>query len=200
MGHSPPREPFTNEEVEMIRSACTFYPDGACRMGRENAQRLRAFVEVLLHTGLRIGDAVTLRRDSILDGKMRVKTAKTGTEIYCPLPPSLIKTRSDSRHVAGIFLLDRNIEAEKCRRRLAARVEEVVSFGRNSQRSRAQISAHLCEDFVDGRGSTRSGGDPDGTSQFRNNTKALCRLGERAAGAVGGGRQASLGPEGAAQE
>ena len=91
MEQSPPREPFTNEEVEMIRRACTIYPDGAGRTGQDNAQRLRALVELLLHTGLRIRDAAMLRRDSIVGGKMRVKTAKTGTEIYCRLPPSLIK-------------------------------------------------------------------------------------------------------------
>jgi len=43
----------------MIRSACTIYADGAGRTGRENAQRIRAFVEPLLHTGLRIRDAST---------------------------------------------------------------------------------------------------------------------------------------------
>ena len=109
-------------------------------------------------------------------------------------------SRSRQRYVVGLFLLDWSIETKKRRRRLAASVEETVSSGRNSQRSRAQISAYFCEDIVDGRGATRSGGDSDGTSQFRDYTKALRVVGKRAAGASGGRCQASLGRERAAKD
>jgi integrase/recombinase XerD len=78
---SPPREPFTDEEVERIRAACP---------NRGRTQRLRTLVEVMLHTGFRIGDAVTLRRDRIVHGKVRLRTQKTGTEVCCPLPRTLI--------------------------------------------------------------------------------------------------------------
>jgi integrase/recombinase XerD len=35
---------------------------------------------------LRIGDAVTLPRDRVTDGKLFLYTAKSGTAVYCPLP------------------------------------------------------------------------------------------------------------------
>ena len=54
--------------------------------GSENARRLRAFVLVLRHSGLRIGDAVTLERSRITGDKLFLYTAKTGTPVHLPLP------------------------------------------------------------------------------------------------------------------
>lgn len=88
---SPPTEPFTDEEVERIRAACAIYPDGLGRAHQAHARQLRALVELMLHTGLRIGDAVMLRRDSIVAEKLRVRTEKTGTEVFCPLPEWVVR-------------------------------------------------------------------------------------------------------------
>ncbi len=61
-----------------------------CRGGkykpRENARRIRAFVLLLRHSGLRIGDAVTLERSRITGDKVFLYTAKTSTPVYVPLP------------------------------------------------------------------------------------------------------------------
>jgi integrase len=88
---SAPVEPFTDEELHRIRSACALYPDGSGRTHRAHAQRLRTLTELMMHTGLRIGDAVTLRRDRIVDGKLHIRTAKTGTYVWCPLPGPLVE-------------------------------------------------------------------------------------------------------------
>jgi len=60
-----------------------------CRGGRyrgtENARRIRAFVLLLRHSGLRIGDAVMLERGRITGDKLFLYTAKTGTPVYLPL-------------------------------------------------------------------------------------------------------------------
>jgi integrase/recombinase XerC len=91
-----PIEPFGDDEVEKIRAACAAYSKNAA-----NAQRLEALVELMLCTGLRIQDAVTLRRDRIVEGVLRLRTEKTGTVVYFPLPKQLIekleKVRSTSR-------------------------------------------------------------------------------------------------------
>ena len=50
----PPREPFSEEEVQRIVLACNKYP----RNGAADPQRVRALVDLLLETGLRMGDAV----------------------------------------------------------------------------------------------------------------------------------------------
>jgi len=83
-----PVEPFGDDEVKKIRKAYASYSKNA---GSANAQRLETLVELMLCTGLRIKDAVTLRRDCIEDGKLRLRTEKTGTVVCCPLPPSLIE-------------------------------------------------------------------------------------------------------------
>jgi integrase len=79
-----PTMPFTRDEFTRILAACGNYPD------KLNAIRLRALVLLLRYSGLRITDAVTLRRDRITDAKLFLYTAKTGTAVYCPLPPFLM--------------------------------------------------------------------------------------------------------------
>jgi integrase/recombinase XerD len=81
----PPTAPFTREEVASILNACDIYPDKA------NAVRLRALVFLLRYSGLRIRDAITLSRNRIQDDKLFLYTAKTGTAVYCPLPPFVVK-------------------------------------------------------------------------------------------------------------
>jgi len=77
-----PTLPFTREEAVNILAACEKYP-GRPAHGR----RLRALLLLLRHSGLRIRDAVTLSRDRITNGRLFLYTAKTGTPVYCPLPP-----------------------------------------------------------------------------------------------------------------
>jgi integrase/recombinase XerD len=61
-----------------------------CDKVRKNRAKLKAFVLVLRYTGLRIRDVVTLRRDSIRGDRLFLRTAKTGTDVYCPLPPTVL--------------------------------------------------------------------------------------------------------------
>jgi integrase len=78
---SPVITPITREDFENILKACDAYPD------KRNRVRLRALVLVMRFTGLRVRDAVTLKKDRIRNGKVFLRTAKTGTDVYCPLPP-----------------------------------------------------------------------------------------------------------------
>ncbi|MGB0115884.1 MAG: tyrosine-type recombinase/integrase [Terriglobales bacterium] len=79
----PPTMPLSKAEITKILSACFDYPD------RANAVRLRALVLLLRYSGLRIRDAVTLRRDRVQKGKLFLYTAKTGTAVWCPLPAAV---------------------------------------------------------------------------------------------------------------
>jgi integrase/recombinase XerD len=78
-----PTMPFSQQQVISTISACHDYPD------RGNAGRVRALVLLLRYSGLRIRDAVTLGRERVRDGKLFLYTAKTGTAVWCPLPPSV---------------------------------------------------------------------------------------------------------------
>jgi len=83
-----PTMPFTPEHMAEILVASEKY-GMKCRGGKyrgpENVRRIRALVLVLRHSGLRIGDAVTLERSRIAGDKLFLYTAKTGTPVYCPL-------------------------------------------------------------------------------------------------------------------
>ena len=79
-----PTMPLTRNEFTSLLTACDKYPD------KLNSVRIRALVLLLRHSGLRITDAVTLPRDRITNGKLFLYTAKTGTPVYCPLPPFLL--------------------------------------------------------------------------------------------------------------
>ena len=77
-----PTLPFTPDEMARILAACERY------QGRR--ERMKALILLLRYSGLRIGDAVRLTRNSIADGKVFLYTQKTGTHVWCPLPPSVV--------------------------------------------------------------------------------------------------------------
>jgi integrase/recombinase XerD len=93
-----PTLPFARAEVEAVLKACDSYPN------KLNARRLRALTLLLRHAGLRITDAVTLRKQAISgDGVLTLRTAKTGTEVRVPLPPSAIDALNDVAQPNGYF-------------------------------------------------------------------------------------------------
>jgi integrase/recombinase XerD len=86
-----PTMPFAEEEMIRIYAACDKYSESAQRIHPRHVLRLKALVLLLRHSGLRIGDAVTLSRDRIVNGKLFLYTAKAGTPVYCPLPPLVLQ-------------------------------------------------------------------------------------------------------------
>jgi integrase len=54
--------------------------------------RQRVWLDVLLYTGLRRGDAVLLGRQHVRDGAATIKTEKTDTEVTLPILPVLAET------------------------------------------------------------------------------------------------------------
>jgi integrase/recombinase XerD len=80
---APPTEPFTKDEMARILAARDSYK------GR-NARMLKTFVLLLFHGGLRIRDAVTLRRDAVVDSKLFLYSAKTGVPVRLPLPSDVL--------------------------------------------------------------------------------------------------------------
>jgi integrase/recombinase XerD len=79
--------PFTAEELAKIHNACGKYPDRP--PGRR--ARVRAFVLLLTHTGLRIRDVTMLTKDKISDGRVLLRTAKTGQAVQLPLPVDVVE-------------------------------------------------------------------------------------------------------------
>jgi integrase/recombinase XerD len=93
---TPPTLPFNDDEVSRIIAACTQYSAKYGGTGHANAHRLLALVLLLLNSGLRIRDAVTLPRERIDDkGNLFLYTAKTGIPVKLPLPPAVVEALSN---------------------------------------------------------------------------------------------------------
>jgi integrase/recombinase XerD len=83
-----PTLPFEKSEMARILYACDhLYTDNYRRIGQPNATRIKALVLLLRYSGLRIRDAATLPVSRIVEGKVFLRTAKTGTHVTCPVPP-----------------------------------------------------------------------------------------------------------------
>jgi integrase/recombinase XerD len=74
-----PTLPFSEEEMKRILGACDKY--------RGRRARVRAFVLVMRYSGLRIGDTIQLTRQKVKEGKIFIRTQKTGQAVYVPVPP-----------------------------------------------------------------------------------------------------------------
>ncbi len=87
-----PRLPFSDDEVAKILSKT------------ENDREL-AFVRILRHTGLRIGDASLLQKSAISENRVYLYTTKGGTPVHIVLPPDLVSLLNSLPAPGGYFFL-----------------------------------------------------------------------------------------------
>jgi integrase/recombinase XerD len=78
-----PTLPFSRAEMKSIIEACDEYGG--------NRDRIKAFVLTMRYTGLRIADAIRLSKSQVTDGRVFVRTAKTGQPVTVPVPPDVVK-------------------------------------------------------------------------------------------------------------
>jgi len=78
--------PFNDQEVQKILSTCASF--------NGNGQRIKALTQLMLGSGLRIGDACTISRDKFVkegkDWKLELRTAKTGVKVFVPLQTKVV--------------------------------------------------------------------------------------------------------------
>ena len=86
---TPPTMPFDQKEFEQILKGCDQFSSGG-RYKDKNRVRIKALVLLMRHSGLRIGDAVLLKRERVIKGRLFLHTQKTGTPVYLPLPPVVL--------------------------------------------------------------------------------------------------------------
>jgi integrase len=84
------KDPFTPAEIEKIIWATELYPNHGFH-GNKNRARVKAFVKVLRYSGLRIGDTVQLSRENLDGNKIRLRTQKTKTTVFIPVPETLVE-------------------------------------------------------------------------------------------------------------
>ncbi len=83
-----PTLPFTDGEIERILWGTEVYPNKGI-YGADSGRRIRAFINLLRYSGLRIRDAATLSRDKLHDNKLLLYTQKTGQPVWLPLPKKI---------------------------------------------------------------------------------------------------------------
>src|SRR5204863_1417946 len=90
-----PTLPFDRREMTAIlKAADEFNPSG--KFGQGNRKRVRAMALLLRYSGLRISDAAILERSRLNRDKLFVYTQKTGTPVWVPLPPKVVKGLKDA--------------------------------------------------------------------------------------------------------
>lgn len=81
-----PTLPFSDEEVDrLLKAARKLHEFG--RYG----PRIEPMILLLRYSGLRMQDAACLERKRLADDKLFLYQQKTGTPVYCPVPPEVIK-------------------------------------------------------------------------------------------------------------
>jgi len=131
---SPPTMPFSTEEMAAILAAADSY-------------ETNAMVLLMRYSGLRIGDAATLAASRIHDGKLMLRTAKTGTVEYLPLPPFLLTALEAVKRSNGYFFWTgaskRSSVADTWRKRLAPVFERAGVAGAHPHRFRDTFAVEL---------------------------------------------------------
>lgn len=83
----PPTLPFDEQDVKRALEAADNLADWG-----SFGPKVKAMVLLLRYSGLRLQDAACLERGRLTGDKLFLYTQKTGTPVYCPLPPEVTKT------------------------------------------------------------------------------------------------------------
>lgn len=94
--------PFTEDEVGRIFEACGKLVTRGT-YGRENVKRVRAFIYVLRYTGLRISDAARLTVSHVTNGKVLLRTEKTGMLVWVPIPEYVVRALDEVPRVSEFY-------------------------------------------------------------------------------------------------
>jgi integrase/recombinase XerD len=81
-----PTMPYSKEEIERILWAADTVREIHPKMPAGIEKKLRALILLMLHSGVRISDAVLLHKDRIKNGKLFLRQAKTKHPVWVPLP------------------------------------------------------------------------------------------------------------------
>jgi integrase/recombinase XerD len=103
-----PTLPFEDSDIERILKAT----DTLSEWGTFGP-KARAMVLLLRYSGLRMQDAACLERRRLKNGKLFLYTQKTGTPVYCPLPPAVATALNGVENAhPDYFFWDRRSERE----------------------------------------------------------------------------------------
>ncbi|MCC7237030.1 MAG: tyrosine-type recombinase/integrase [Bryobacterales bacterium] len=85
----PPTMPFTKEQMISILFACETHQQSGQRRSQHD-RRIRPLVLLLRYSGLRIGDALSLKKSALIGDRILLHTQKTGTAVHLKLPQVVV--------------------------------------------------------------------------------------------------------------
>jgi integrase len=139
-----PTLPFSAEEMKRILDACDRYPG--------NADRMKAFVLTMRHSGLRIGDTIALTRDRLKGNKLFLYTQKTGTPVYVPLPPAAVEALGKLNGDSEYFFTSGKAKPQTARANWSRYLDTVFELAKvkdaHSHRFRDTFAVSLLESGV----------------------------------------------------
>jgi integrase/recombinase XerD len=92
-GRQTPTLPYSESEWRDILTALDCYPTIYSQSPHRICVQLRALILLMRYSGLRISDAVSLKRSAIdSEGRLFLYQAKTGTPVNIPLPNAVLDT------------------------------------------------------------------------------------------------------------
>jgi site-specific recombinase XerD len=106
--------PFTEDELTAIYAACDeLVTHGS--YGKENRARVKAFVYILRYTGLRISDATRLDESRVKDGRVFIRTEKTGQLVWVPIPEFVVDALAQVPRVGSFYFQTGNAKPKTVR-------------------------------------------------------------------------------------
>jgi integrase len=89
----------------------------------ETPRKLKALILLMRYSGIRISDAVMLRRESLKDNKLFLRQEKTKHPVSAPLPKHVVQAIKECDEGDEYFFLPARREAEKRDHRMATKTE-----------------------------------------------------------------------------
>jgi integrase/recombinase XerD len=83
-----PTDCFDDSQFAKILAACDSYRPSAKQLAPRR-EKVKAMTLLMRWSGLRIGDAIKLERYRLTGNKLLLRTEKTGTPVFCPIPPDV---------------------------------------------------------------------------------------------------------------
>jgi site-specific recombinase XerC len=189
-----PTLPFTHEEMGRILVAVEKKITTATTAGqRREWRRVRALILFLRYSGLRISDAVGCGVERIRDGKLFLYTAKTGQEVYVPLPEMVVKALEECEPVHECYWFRTAQGTVEKAEEVERGVGESFPRCKSEGRARAPFSRYVCCRVVEERNADRERRSISGPCECSRHSEALFGLGEGPPGASGGRRDGELG-------
>jgi integrase/recombinase XerD len=148
-----PTLPFTELEMENILWACDMVRDKHPAMDEGIEKRLRALVLLMRYSGLRITDAVIIKKGHIKDGKVFLYQTKTKQPVWVPVPEIVLNALKEIDEGREYYFWSGTSKVRHAPTRWQDRLKKVFDIAGvadgHSHRFRDTFSVSLLEKGVD---------------------------------------------------